>query len=116
MECILLAVLFLAIDLLIACAMAPTAVPAAIVTPLPTTNLPSPTVASIALPVPIVTSTDMPTSIKATEEAESRDLVENFVNRLQAVWLQSPNVMQKMKEQYSEFVSPALLETWMGDI
>jgi len=56
------------------------------------------------------------TATNTAEEAAIRDLVENFGKRLQAVSLQSPNAAQEMQEQYSEFVSPALLETWMNDV
>lgn len=52
----------------------------------------------------------------ASEEGTVRYIVENFGKRLQNVSLQSPNAAQEMKEQYSEFVSPALLETWMNDV
>ena len=69
-------------------------------------------VACTALP-PTPTQT---TASNLTEEAEIRYVVENFGKRLQAVSLQSPNASQEMKEQYSEFVSPALLETWMSDV
>jgi hypothetical protein len=51
-----------------------------------------------------------------TEAAEIKQVVENFGERLQRVSLQSPNALQEMKEQYSEFVSPNLLETWMSDV
>lgn len=119
MKYILLAIPLLAVVSLIACTMAPTAVPATGVVPLPT-DTPAPTATSTSMPSPIATSAAMPvpTAVptNATEEAEIRDLVESFGKRLQAVWLQSPNVVQEMKEQYSEFVSPALLETWMGDL
>lgn len=42
--------------------------------------------------------------------------MENFGKRLQNVSLQSPDAAQEMQKQYSEFVSAALLETWMNDI
>ena len=50
------------------------------------------------------------------EEVEIKDLVENFGKRLQDVSLLSPNAAQEIQKQYSEFVSPALLETWTGDV
>jgi len=43
-------------------------------------------------------------------------VVENFGKRLQNVSLQSPDAAQEMQKQYSEFVSAALLETWMNDV
>lgn len=52
-----------------------------------------------------------------TDEANHvRYVVENFGKRLQNVSLQSPDAAQEMQKQYSEFVSAALLETWMNDI
>ena len=50
------------------------------------------------------------------EEAEIRDLVESFGKRLQDVSLQAPDAAQEIQVQYSEFVSPALLEMWMNDV
>lgn len=50
------------------------------------------------------------------EEAAIRSVVENFGKRLQAVSLQSPSASKEMKEQYSNFASPSMLETWMGDV
>lgn len=52
----------------------------------------------------------------AGEEAEVRDLVENFGKRLQLVSLLAPEAAQDVQKQYAEFVSPTLLETWMDDI
>ena len=52
----------------------------------------------------------------AAEEAEIRDLVGNFGKRLQAVSLLAPDAAQEIQDQYSEFVEPALLETWMNDV
>lgn len=58
-----------------------------------------------------------PTTVNtAGEEAEVRDLVENFGKRLQMVSLLAPDAAQDLQKQYSEFVSPALLETWMNDV
>jgi hypothetical protein len=56
------------------------------------------------------------TASKSAEEAGIRDLVENFGKRLQAVSLLSANAPEDMQEQYSQFVSPALLDTWMNDV
>jgi hypothetical protein len=43
-------------------------------------------------------------------------LIENFGMRLQTVSLQSPDAAQEIQKQYSEFVTPAILETWMKDV
>jgi len=50
------------------------------------------------------------------EEGAVRYVVESFGKRLQDVSLQSPNAAQIIGEQYAEFVSPELLETWMKDV
>jgi hypothetical protein len=50
------------------------------------------------------------------EEEMVRYVVESFGKRLQNVSLQSPNAAQTIREQYSEFLSPELLETWMNDV
>jgi len=52
----------------------------------------------------------------AEEEGAVRYVVESFGKRLQNVSLQSPNVAQAMREQYTEFVSPELLEAWVDDL
>lgn len=52
----------------------------------------------------------------ASEEGIVRYIVENFGKSLQNVSLQSPDAAQEMQKQYSEFVSPTLLETWMNDV
>jgi hypothetical protein len=62
-----------------------------------------------------VTSTPTAAS-NPSEEIEIRDLVESFGKRLQAVSLLAPNAAQEVQNQYSEFVSPSLLEMWMSDI
>lgn len=78
------------------------------------------TFALAACTTPASASTPIPTSSPATnntdEETEVRDLVENFGKRLQMVSLLAPNAAQDLQKQYSEFVSPALLETWMKDV
>jgi hypothetical protein len=71
-----------------------------------------PTVSLVRPATPIQT----PLSNVAAEEAEIRDLVENFAKRLQAVSLQAPDAAQEMEKQYAEFVSPALLDRWRSDI
>jgi hypothetical protein len=67
---------------------------------------------SSALP----TTPEQTTSADESEEAEIRALVENFGKRLQSVSLLAPNAAQEIQRQHSEFVSPALLETWMNDL
>jgi hypothetical protein len=72
--------------------------------------------------VPLVTQTaamvkpTQATANNAAEEAKIRNLVENFGKRLQAVPLLASDAAQEMQKQYSEFVSPALLERWMSDV
>jgi hypothetical protein len=56
------------------------------------------------------------TASHAADEAEIRDLVDNFGKRLQAVALQAPDAPQEMQKQYSEFVSPTLLDMWMNGV
>jgi hypothetical protein len=59
----------------------------------------------------------MPATVDNTaQEAEIRALVEGFGKRLQVVSLQSPDAVQELQKQYSEFVSATLLEIWMNDI
>lgn len=70
----------------------------------------TPAVAPTSVPIPTSTST---IASKTGEEVEVRDLVENFGKRLQMVSLLAPDAVQDLQRQYSEFVSPALLETWM---
>ena len=50
------------------------------------------------------------------EEAEIKELVKDFGKRLQAVSLQAPDAAQEIQDQYSDFVEPALLESWMNDV
>ena len=64
---------------------------------------------------PMVTLTQ-PTADNAAEESEIRDLVRNFGKRLQMVSLLAPDAAQEMQKQYSEFVSPALLEMWANNV
>jgi hypothetical protein len=70
---------------------------------------------SVASTLPIATSIPG-TANDAAEEAEIRELVENFGRRLQMVSLLAPDAAQELQKQYSEFVSPALLEMWLNDI
>jgi hypothetical protein len=69
----------------------------------------------VAPTLPITTSIPGTTN-DAAEEAEIRELVENFGARLQIVSLLAPDAAQELKKQYSEFVSPALLEVWVDDV
>jgi hypothetical protein len=50
------------------------------------------------------------------EQAQIRELVENFGKRLQNVSLLSPAAGQELEQQYSEYVAPALLEIWSNDV
>jgi hypothetical protein len=65
------------------------------------------------------TATTVPVQTPASytvEETEIRDLVEKFGKRLAMVALLAPDAPEEMQTQYSEFVSPALLGTWMKDV
>jgi hypothetical protein len=64
----------------------------------------------------ISTTTSIPAANHAAEEAQVRKLVENFGTRLQLVSLLAPNAAQEINKQYSEFVSPVLLEIWLNDV
>lgn len=97
----ILAITWLAIVSLVACATPPTRTA--------TSN-----VATVSPVAASLTTTSIPTS--ANQEAEVRKLVENFGKRLQVVSLQSPDAAQQLQKQYSEFVSPALLEMWLNDV
>ena len=97
----LFAITLLATVLLAACALPPAQTTAAkMATDSPDTILPA--------------TTSIPAS--PNEEGEIKELVENFGKRLQVVSLQSPDAAQELQEQYSEFVSPALLEIWLKDV
>jgi len=131
MKHIILAITLLAIVSLVACTI-PSTKPAqtatsntATVSPgthTPPSTTPAQTAASntaTVSPVTRTTPTATPTQIAtsyATEEAEIRDLVENFGKRLQNVSLQAPDAAQEIQKHYSEFVTPALLEMWMNDV
>ncbi len=105
MKHIILAVTLLAIISLVACTIPLTQ----------TTGSNTAAVSSVAPTVP--TTTPIQTTVNnAAEEVEIRDLVENFGKRLQVLSLQAPDAAQEMQKQYSEFVSPALLEMWMNDV
>jgi len=61
------------------------------------------------------TSQITPTS-DAAVEAEIRELVKDFGKKLQLVSLQAPDAAQEIQDQYSDFVEPALLESWVNDV
>ena len=131
MKHIILAITLLAIVSLVACTI-PSTKPAqtatsntatvSLGTHTPSSTTPAQTAASntaTVSPVTRTTPTATPTQIAtsyATEEAEIRDLVENFGKRLQNVSLQAPDAAQEIQKHYSEFVTPALLEMWMNDV
>lgn len=64
---------------------------------------------------PDLASTQTIASI-AAEEREVRDVVEGFGKKLQYVSLLAPDAAQEIQLQYSGFVSPTLLETWMKHV
>src|SRR5512138_412702 len=82
---------------------------ASLVACIPSTQLHPATATPVVEPTPT-------TIIDARDEAEVRELVESFGKRLQLVSLLAPNAAQDLQNQYAEFVSPALLETWMNDV
>ena len=84
-------------------------------TPTQTTASNTATVPPVARITPTATSTNTTVNY-AAEEAEVRDLVENFGKRLQVVSLQSPDTAQEIQKHYSKFATPALLEIWMKDV
>jgi hypothetical protein len=73
------------------------------------------TVSLVACTLPPGTPTQTSVS-NSGEEAEIRDLVDNFGRRLQNVSLQAPDGAQEIQQQYAEFVSPTLLEMWMNNV
>ncbi len=99
-------ILLVAISL-VACSTPPTS---SVQTTSHTATLPSATRATLT-----VTPTQT-TANTTAEEAAIRDFVENFGKKLQTVSLLSPDAAQEMQAQYSEFVSPALLETWTSNV
>lgn len=85
---------------------------------LPATTSPAIPIDTEAVP-PLPPETSMATQTGAGDEAEKAqisELVENFGRRLQNVSLLAPDAAQQIQKQYAEFVSPALLETWMNDL
>jgi len=103
---ILLASILLSLGALSACAKAP--------------NSSVPTIAGTATAVSAITSTTTTplstTTNNASEEFEIRNLVLNFGQKIQDVSLLAPDAAQEIKDQYSKYVSPALLEMWMNNI
>jgi hypothetical protein len=55
------------------------------------------------------------TATASGEETQVRQIVEGFGHRLQAVSLQSPDAPEDMSEEYSPYVSPILLDSWLSD-
>jgi len=104
---ILLAVTLLATVSLVACTAAPSR---------PTQTAADTTALSLLTPtIPTAAPTQTTTSL-AAEETAIRTLVENFGMKLQNVSLQAPDAAQEIEQQYSEFVSPVLLDRWIKDI
>jgi hypothetical protein len=84
----------------------------------PATTAPATPVDTVVVPLippdkPVMTPTNTGDEV---EQAQVRELVETFGKRLQNVSLLSPDAGQELHQQYSEYVSPALLETWRSDI
>lgn len=107
---LLLLPLFLAV---LACGFNVTTMPPA--APTQTTASDMTTISFAARAMPTTISAQI-TEGSAAEDAEVRDLVENFGRKLQAVSLLAPDAVQEIQEQYSDFVSPALLDLWMNDV
>ena len=107
MKHIILFVIWLAIVSLVACSIQ--------VDTLNQTTASNTATASTVPTMPTITPTQTSTN-NAAEEAEVRVLVEDFGKRLQIVSLQAPDAAQEMQRQYSEFVSPTLLEVWINDV
>ena len=105
MKQLILAIAWLAIVSLAACAISPTQ----------TTTGNTTTVSLVARTIATTTPTQTTTS-DATEEVEIRDLVGDFGKQLQTVSLLASDAAQEIKDQYSEFASPALLEEWSNDV
>ena len=78
-----------------------------------TQTIPSNTVST---PTSLATTSSQSSTSHSAEESQIRDLVDKFGKRLQTVSLLAPDAAQEIKDQYSEFVSPKLLETWMNDV
>lgn len=70
---------------------------------------------SFILPILLISCGISQNTTESLEESEVRSVVEDFGRRLKAVSLRSPCVQEEMQEQYSELVSPELLQQWMGD-
>lgn len=81
-------------------------------------TIPEQTHSSNPTSIPTLQATTQTQSIDSniTEEAQIKDLVGTFGKRLQTVSLLSSDAAQEIRNQYSEFVSPALLDQWIGNI
>ena len=68
---------------------------------------------------PVSLTTSPPTQASTStvsDEDQIKDLISNFGKRLQNVSLLAPEAPQEIKDQYSKYVSPALLDMWMSDV
>lgn len=112
MKYMMLAIIWLTVVSLVACA-TPVSAPSQIIDKsMATASLMVPTATTPAETItPVQTTT-----ATSNEEVEIRDLVENFGKKLQNVSLQTADAAQQLQKEYSDFVSPALLETWMSDV
>jgi hypothetical protein len=98
----------------------PTSTPSATSRP-SSTQAPSPTVTTTQAPSPAPTIQPTPT-VEATpvvqdEETMVRNLVQEFGQKLQMVSLSASQslISQSMRENYGDFLSPALLQKWQKD-
>jgi len=55
-------------------------------------------------------------TLTPAEESEVRAVVEEFGKELQFVSLQSPDAVEAIREMYSQYVSPVLLDQWISDL
>ncbi|MCS6773381.1 MAG: hypothetical protein RMM31_02470 [Anaerolineae bacterium] len=73
--------------------------------------------------VSLVAACTVPTGIPSTrlsfhqqaDEAAARALVEQFGQRLQDVWLTSPEAAQQVRQKLGDLVAPDLIEQWTSD-
>lgn len=78
----------------------------------------TPTGSATVASIPPTTATGTlaaPAEGNPADETEVRQLVDDFGKRLQSVSLLAPDAAQEIQQQYSEFVSPGLLQTWMSN-
>jgi hypothetical protein len=78
-------------------------------------------VGAVVLFLPVLTACTATTSpVQETGtvpglESQVRQVVEAFGRRLQMVSIQSPGAVDEINEEYSEFVAPTLLESWLSN-